>query len=343
MEVICLTFILVGFAVFAVVVTLFLLWVFHISPEMSQTSEQRMYWLVGFVGLALVTTLMLVVLAESPLVKEIVSEQWFNLGMNLGTEIIGAVVMYWLLERFLGEREKREEAEKAKEQLKRDLIAKMSSGVNDVAVAAAEELRRHGWHSDGSLGGEKFPNAGLQDASLSGFDFEKAHLISANLQRSCLIGANLQGVYAANADLRKATLISAELREAELPCARLDGADLTCAKLQRADLYRAYLLGVRLHFVNLQGAKLNLAHLQGADFREANLQDVELFHAEFDNTTILPDGTKWTLDTNMARFTDPYYPKFWRSDRSNSPAYQSNDNEQTERQSTSDPPAATSA
>jgi hypothetical protein len=37
--------------------------------------------------------------------------------------------------------------------------------------------------------------------------------------------------------------------------------------------------------------------------------------------TTLPDGTKWTLDADVARFNDPDHPEFWRSDDPSSPAY----------------------
>jgi hypothetical protein len=39
-----------------------------------------------------------------------------------------------------------------------------------------------------------------------------------------------------------------------------------------------------------------------------------------DETVTLPDGTNWTSDTDMMRFTDPAHPQFWRSDEPNSPA-----------------------
>jgi uncharacterized protein YjbI with pentapeptide repeats len=53
---------------------------------------------------------------------------------------------------------------------------------------------------------------------------------------------------------------------------------------------------------NLGEVNLGGANLQGAILKRANL----------DEFTILPDGTKWTPDTDMARFTDPDHPDFWR-------------------------------
>ena len=36
--------------------------------------------------------------------------------------------------------------------------------------------------------------------------------------------------------------------------------------------------------------------------------------AQFDEQTILPDGTNWTTQTVIARFTDPQHPYFWQPD-----------------------------
>jgi len=202
---------------------------------------------------------------------------WEGLFLNLGTEMLGAVATYVLLELFIGGRERRE-AKKAA------LIAQMGSSVKDVAVAAAEELARHGWLYDGSLQG--------------------ANLMEANLQGASLNNAKLGGV----------RLTWANLRWANLGGANLQGAILTGANLQEADLFEANLQGVNLWVTNLQEANLDTADLQGASLQKANLQGANLEGASFDENTRLPDGTKWTPDTDMARFTDPDHPDFWQPD-----------------------------
>lgn len=78
---------------------------------------------------------------------------------------------------------------------KKDLIAEMGSSVQDVAVAAAEELRRHSWLTDGSL--------------------QMAHLVGANL---------------AEAKLRGAYVVGADLSGADLTDAKVDPNQLTLAK-----------------------------------------------------------------------------------------------------------------
>ena len=53
------------------------------------------------------------------------------------------------------------------------------------------------------------------------------------------------------------------------------------------------------------------ARLVGAILLEATLVDADLRDVQFSEHTMLPDGTKWTPNTNMARFTDPDYADFW--------------------------------
>jgi len=202
---------------------------------------------------------------------------WEGLFLNLGTEMLGAVATYVLLELFIGGRERREARKAA-------LIAQLGSSVKDVAVAAAEELRRHGWLWDGSLQGANLLEADLQGANLTGANLQGADLFSAKLQRATLLRANLQG----------ANLFQANLQEARLIGVNLQGAFLDGTNLQGANLFQADLQGASLEFANL---------------REANLQ-----WANLNENTTLPDGTKWTPDTNMARFTDPDHPDFWRPD-----------------------------
>ncbi|MFB0536998.1 MAG: pentapeptide repeat-containing protein [Anaerolineae bacterium] len=252
-------------------------------------------WLLAFL------VLLLLIAFASALLRWAVlrTGDYEGLALNLGTEIIGAVLTYLLFELLIGRRQRRE-AEKA------DLIAQMGSQVPDVAIAAAEELRRHGWLTDGSLQGAYLLGANLQGAILHRAELQGAFLAVANLQGASLAGANLQRAHLRGANLQGAILHRAELQGANLGLANLQGANLGMAKLQGADLYRAELQGAYLSGAKLQGAYLRDANLQGADLTVANLQD-----AKFNEATILPDGTKWTDGTVMDRFTDPNHPDFW--------------------------------
>jgi hypothetical protein len=119
--------------------------------------------------------------------------------------------------------------------------------------------------------------------------------------------------------LQGASLFRANLQGANLVWANLEGATLVGANLQGVSLFRANLQGARLHVANLQGASLMWADLQGADLVGANLQGATLVRAKLEGAdlyedTTLPDGTKWTPGTDMARFTDCTHPDFWRPD-----------------------------
>lgn len=99
------------------------------------------------------------------------------------------------------------------------------------------------------------------------------------LQDGSLQYANLRFADLHFADLREADLQFADLRHANLWDADLRGANLSCARLTQADLEQA-----NFERANLRGANLWAAQLHGA---------------------IMPDGSKWTPETNMLFYTDP--------------------------------------
>ena len=212
---------------------------------------------------------------------------WQGLLLNLGTEAIGAVATYFLFAWLIGRRE-----------TKAALIAQMCSSVRERAIAAVEELRQRGWLSNGSLRGAILDHANLPGAYLSRANLQGAHLARADLRRADFLFANLQ----------EARLFYAKLQGACLS-ANLQGACLRLANLQGADLGGGRLQGAKLPDANLQGANLTRANLKGADLFSANLQGAEFKHAT------LPDGTRWTPHTDMARFTNPKHPDYWRPPR----------------------------
>lgn len=141
---------------------------------------------------------------------------------------------------------------------------------------------------------------------------EKARLIGE-------MGSRVQDVaVAATEKLRqRGWLTDGSLQGANLWAAKLAGANLYCARLQEANLAGANMKGANLHTAKLQEAFLNSTDLQGASLWNANFQgaylgNAQLENARLDGTTTLPDGTKWTPDTDMARFTDPGHPEFWQ-------------------------------
>jgi len=114
-----------------------------------------------------------------------------GLALNLVTELAGAAVVYFLFELVIERMERGEAEKKALEGKKAALIAQMGSKVHDVAIAAAEELRRHGWLTDGSLQGANLRGANLQGAALSKANLQGARLLGANLQEVLVPGGAL--------------------------------------------------------------------------------------------------------------------------------------------------------
>jgi uncharacterized protein YjbI with pentapeptide repeats len=157
----------------------------------------------------------------------------------------------------------------------------------------------------------------LEKTNLSGADLSGADLSGADLSGADLSGADLSGADLSGADLSGADLSGADLTVVKLYGADLQGAKLSGANLQGANLERAKLQKAKLQKANLQGAKLQRSDLSGADLQGAKLQGANLYGtilflgfpgidltvAFLDETTTLPDGSKWTSDTDLSAFT----------------------------------------
>lgn len=268
-------------------------WVYLARQEWVKDEPDTI--ILNMIVLAFVAQLLLVSLVLSRLKGLHWFWKWFG---SLSAEFAGALILSALLLFLVTVPNQWRETN----ELKRGLMREMRSSDNGIALLAVEELAERGWLFDGTLQG-----AGLAGANLQGAD-----LADADLRGATLVDANLQGADLANANLQRAFLIGANLQ------AILIGADLQGAFLVDVDLQGASLVNA-----DLQGALLGGASLQGADLLRADLRKALLWDAVFDEATMLPDGTRWTPDTDMARFTDPSHPDFWRSDDPRSPAYQS--------------------
>jgi hypothetical protein len=118
----------------------------------------------------------------------------------------------------------------------------------------------------------------------------------ADWQGSVLVNMNLVDSDLRDVKLMRTLLMNTNMAGANLRDAKLTNADLTHASLTRTDLIGTIMTG-------------------------ADLTDVDVTDCRTDSRTILPDGTYWTPDKDMARFTDQNHPEFWRSDDPNSPAH----------------------
>ena len=103
-----------------------------------------------------------------------------------------------------------------------------------------------------------------------------------------------------------------DLSDEVLPAVPLQNANMEGTNLANANLNAANLQNANLRDANLQGATLRKTSLQGADLTGANLENALLTGAYFSVDTILPDGTAWTEDTDLTRFTNPNHPDFWQ-------------------------------
>lgn len=183
------------------------------------------------------------------------------------------------------------------------LLEDMVNPSPDIMTPALQELRKNNWHkgSDSLLQG-----AHLEQVNFEGIEMDWGNLRRASLQQAKLKGANLCGTNLSETNLTEADLREANLRYANLGGANLRNADLTDAYVARANLARASLKGA-----NLSGANLTMTDLSGTDLSDAKLDgaiisaaDGYVQHASsfFSEQTILPDNTRWTPQTDLARF-----------------------------------------
>lgn len=202
----------------------------------------------------------------------------FSYITNLYTEGMGVVFTVLVLNYLADRRAKRErEAD-----LKVRLVREAGSPDNATALNAVREIRGRSW--------------------LAGRDglLKNAYLIRADLSGAELMGANLEGVIFSDTNL--------------------EGADFECVNLQDTYFRGANLKGVNFGGAYLGGADFEDAKLEGAYFGGAYLEEVELVKLPdgrvkginpknvlvsdiiFDENITLPDGTKWTPDTDWTRF-----------------------------------------
>lgn len=192
---------------------------------------------------------------------------------------------------------------------------------------------QNSWMLGASLTGANLNRTNLQKVELSRVDLRRAFLREAQLQDAVLNASDLTLANLQVANLQNASLTNVIAQGTMMATARLQGASLVGANCENAEFAHAYLENARLVGGNFQKAGFYLADLRKTDLRWANFSKAYLVDADFadamnidkaifDITTTLPDGTKWTPDTDMSRFTDPAHPQFWRSDNPSSPAYE---------------------
>ncbi|MBZ0281656.1 MAG: pentapeptide repeat-containing protein [Anaerolineae bacterium] len=207
---------------------------------------------------------------------------WTSWLQNFSTEMFGAFLTFILFELIIGSREKQQEQER---------------------ILGREKTQR-----DEAVQQEK---TRLIRQMRSSVNQEAIRAVEELRAYGWSIDGSLRGVELSGANLQGANLSRSDLRRVNLWAANLEGANLLELNLHMA----------ALQIANLQEADLSCTNLEGADLWNTNLKWAILWQAKFDETTILPDRSNWTPETDMTRFTDPNHPHFWRSDNSSSPAY----------------------
>lgn len=218
---------------------------------------------------------------------------------NTFTDVLSIGVTVLLIDRLNRRRDERE--------LQKQFVRDIRTKVPDVVRNALHQMREHKWlvGDAGILKGEHLAGVELQDADLHDANLCSAKMQDAILTKTNLKDANLSGVNLFQANLSDANLFGTNLRNATLIRANLSNADLQGVHVNDADMRRANLSGAIMRFTDLRGTNLENANLSNIN---ADWQYVDM-----DKSTTLPDGTKWTPDTDITRFTDPNHPNFWPS------------------------------
>jgi uncharacterized protein YjbI with pentapeptide repeats len=223
------------------------------------------------------------------------------------------LVLNWLLnQRDKAEQQRRDEQEREVKRLEAQInaIAELKTADTHVKREAIWERMRL---LDLFRGAFIPPGISFEHAFLGFADMRRVHLLGLNLNdtsflQTDLSDARLEGAQMQNTDLEAANLEGAVLDGATMIRARFSSANLRCARIRRANLNFAVLAYAHLDHADLTGTLL-----YNTDFTESNLEAAILPGSlQFNEYTILPDGNRWTPDTDMVKFTDPKHPQFKR-------------------------------
>jgi uncharacterized protein YjbI with pentapeptide repeats len=221
-----------------------------------------------------------------------------------------------------------------KQQYKKRLLQQLKSDINIIALSATEGLWANDWWADGSLTNLRLARsdlrgANLARANLTGTSFVHPRWGKAKFDTNTRLPDDTFWISEDRTDITQFTNPNHPnyWRGFNLRNGNIAGKNYSKANLRGGDLGGCNLKSTNLQYANLNSATLGGANLQGTNLCEADLQNAIFEHhtlgkTHFDSNTILPDGNRWTQETDMRRFTDPTYPVPWRSKDPNSPAYQ---------------------
>lgn len=226
---------------------------------------------------------------------------------NLSTELLSIALTLSVISSLSRRRDRKlrdEERDKAM------LIKRLPTASPEDRREIAKKLRADDWLVDGTLNNLNLSGADLCEMDLTYADMEGINLANSALKNSSLSGADMRGANLSHASLDFARCKHVRLFEANLAHASAQHADLSDADLRYAELEYADLRGAILDAADLRGANLRDADLSGACL-ELRFDDRPFSGAKFDGATTLPDGSKWTPESDLRRFTDTDHAEFW--------------------------------
>lgn len=237
--------------------------------------------------------------------------EWFDGAFqNFSTEMMGAIVTFWLFELILGARQREQDKQEAhqREEQQRQFIAQLNEQQRQFLEEANEQREQQ---TRSALQANAITR--LQQAAKAEDTVQRQLILdemkALDLLQDAELGfANLSDAHLLGADLSGANLQHANLSGALLHDGNLLGANLQDANLSGVDFGEANLSGTLLGGANLTGADLSRANLSGASLLGANLDDAKLSNRH--GVVTLPDGTKWTQETDMTRFTDIWHIRY---------------------------------
>ena len=205
---------------------------------------------------------------------------------NFGTEFISIAITVLILDKLSQQRQIKIEEER----LKKELLNRVRSQVNDQAIFALEQL---------ALMGLLF-NGELEDADFSHANLHQAHFIS-NYNPE---GAELKGANFRSARLTEAWFYNADLENASMRHAKLQKSHLFNTNLRKAGLQGAHFEGAYFFGADLSDATADNIHFEDANIWETNLfntniTDEMLMKAKRLRGSIMPDGNRYNGKFNL--------------------------------------------
>jgi uncharacterized protein YjbI with pentapeptide repeats len=231
---------------------------------------------------------------------------------NVYTEALAIIVTVVIIDAL----NRRRDLLNTERELREQLLMDAASTSNETAKNAVHQMMRREWlrGEDGMLIGQDLFASNLSGADLEGATLCKTDFRHASLVETRFVRADLTEARLSFADLARAELIEARLQYAEMNRAKIYDANLKLADLRNANLRGALLQGAELVQADLRGADCFGVNFENTDLSAALFEGANLASAKFNSNTIMPNGLRWTMTTDLTLFTNPLNPQFFRND-----------------------------